>query len=159
METLDLDGLRLSLRNYLVGNAGGNADRMLALVGRKWRLAAQIEQLTRQTSLLRVLDDQVLAAVAAGQLDVSTEAHFVARGLTEVTRPPARMALIGCGRSLIDAPPEILIVMYEAITEIAGRRLGIADLSPGSADALTLTAEALVEILADAFVTGWHSAA
>ena len=155
MATADLDDLRWALQDYLMGHAQGDQSKMRDLIARPWRLAARLEQLTRLTSLVRVLDDQVLAAVAAGELDVGAEARHLAFRLAE------QQAEEGGALAALDAPPQVLAEMREAIAGLAARRLGVhaGAVKPGERLTLSLTAEALESVLGEAFVAGWHSAA
>lgn len=159
MATADLDELRWALQDYLMGHAQGEQSKMRDLIARPWRLAARLEQLTRLTSLVRALDDQVLAAVAAGELDVGAEARHLAFRLAE--QDAEALAEEGGEPAALDAPPQILAQMREAVAGLAARRLGVyaEAVRPGERLTLSLSTEALEKLLGEAFVAGWHSAA
>lgn len=85
MPTMDIDDLRAALGDYLMGYARDDAARLRAIAARPWRLAARIEQLHRATGFVGVLSDDLLAAIAAGDLDVADEATRLAQHLAGQT--------------------------------------------------------------------------
>jgi hypothetical protein len=133
------------------------------LSGLRWRLAARLELLRRQTGLVQAMDDVVLRAIAAGQLDVGARARCVAFRLDEADGAAPAVARQASAAPEVPprlaAPPAVLAKLGPVIGEIARRQLGLATLDARNRDALDFREHAVWSIeaaLTDAFIAGWH---
>jgi len=162
----ELDDLAERLDQTLCGYGRDQPARLRELQGRRWRLAARLEQLRRLTGLVQAMDDQVLAAVAAGQLDVGARARYVAFRLDEADGAPAAIERQASAAPEVPprlaAPPALLAQLRPVIAEIAQRQLGLATLETRNRDSLDFHEHAVWSIeaaLTDAFIAGWHCSA
>lgn len=150
--------LRAQLRDYLNGFAQGESGRLQPLEQRPWRLAIELEQLRRSHGFLSVLDDALLAALAAGTISLDAELKRVVYEL-EARRSPVHAA---GGVPHSEGPPEAILAMREETARIAREVLGIQTLEAQNMDRLDFHEVAvwsLREALGQAFIAGWHAAA
>jgi len=163
---IQLDNLAERLDQTLCGFGRSQPARLRDLTGLRWRLAARLELLRRQTGLVQAMDDEVLRAIAAGQLDVADRARYVAFRLDEADGvAPASARQASAAPEVpprLAAPPAVLDQIRPVIAEIAQRQLGLATLDTRKRDSLDFHEHAVWSIaaaLTDAFIAGWHCSA
>lgn len=162
-----LADLRERLHDFMMGFAGMHSSGMDGLVRADWVLAARIEQLRRHP-LVSAFDDEVLSAVAAGDLSPNVEARYLAMRLreveaeaaAEVTTTPRRQA----ARSVPgDGLPALALPQMEAtIALIARKQLGFTTLETRGRDHLDFRDCGVASVhaaLVEAYEEGWHAAA
>lgn len=138
-----------AVRDYLRGYASGDAERLRGLAGVDWGRLAAAELARRRGRLVEVFDDGLLQRVASGAVSVAD----VARAMVREMAPASA--------SVVEAPPEVVVVMREAVASIAWSKLGVASLErQGSAelDRCVLAVWDLREALSEAFIAGRHAA-
>lgn len=165
-----LANLRARLQDFMMGFAGAQASGMDALVRADWALAARVEQL-RPHPLVSAFDDDVLAAVAAGNLVPNVEARYLAMRLREVEAEERAEALAAraepmatspAHRARVDLPPTVIDMMEMTITLIAKDLLGFKTLEERGRDHLDFKECGVAGVraaLMEAYVEGWHAAA
>ena len=139
-----------AVRDYLSGYAGGDAERLRGLAGVDWPVVASAELARRRGRLVEVFDDGLLLQVASGLVSVAEVARAMAREVSPAS------PLGG------DAPPEVVVVMREAVARIAWSKLGVASLERQGCVALDrceLAVWDLREALGEAFIAGGHASA
>jgi hypothetical protein len=161
-----LHDLAERLDQTLCGFGRSQPARLRELSGLRWRLAARLELLRRGTGLVEAMDEEVLRAIAAGQLDVGTRARYVAFRLDEADGAAPSVARQASAAPEVPprlaAPPAVLAQIGPVIAEIAQRQLGLATLTTRNRDSLDFHEHAVWSIeaaLTDAFIAGWHCSA
>lgn len=161
-----LADLRERLHDFMMGFAGVQADGMEALARPDWALAARIEQLRRHP-LVSAFDDEVLAAVAAGDLAPNVEARYLAMRLREVeaeiaAEPAAQPRARPAGSREFPGLPALALAQVEATVElIARKQLGFPTLAMRGRDHLDFRDCGVASIhaaLAQAYEEGGHAA-
>lgn len=120
--------LRLRLHDFMLGFARVDAAGMARLDRPDWALAARIEQL-RRDPLVSMLDDEVLAAIAAHALDPNVEARYLVARLRETEEEArqearaeifARMPAAAAPAAIdvprqVDLPPTVIDMMEKTV--------------------------------------------
>ncbi|MCY4754891.1 DUF6900 domain-containing protein [Pelomonas aquatica] len=162
-----LADLRERLHDLMMGFARGDSAGMAALVRADWALAARIEQLRRHP-LVSAFDDEVLSAVAAGDLSPNVEARYLAIRLREVEAEAAADDAAAPRRQAVrsvpgDGLPALTLPQMEAtIALIARRQLGFPTLKTRGRDHLDFRDCGVASVhaaLVEAYEEGWHAAA